>query len=297
MTNTNDEYPHSIVYARTAQQHKTLKKVWHAITNNGLYKRLRASRLNPYHTFLSRAEAEDVKTAKELARAKNRGYILYKGTRISTELHCPVAEEFERYGNVIRGGEDVTSRIPRNREGKLDLMAEEPVVVAIVPIEGPSLVGHAAMQYKNRVVNRRSSMMDDEPLFKTYSREADYYFVYLSQLGIDPKRFEREMDKVNIRKSGKYNLFTNNCAGAVHSVFKNVGVRINLFGPDRLGLTLATPGNNPFGFGIENWCRRHGVHVHAKEMRDLYKYNNNLQKRNPLEIALIKSRYENFSRR
>ncbi|MBQ7303355.1 MAG: hypothetical protein IJW75_00350 [Alphaproteobacteria bacterium] len=243
-----------------------LKKIWVALTDNGLYKRLKNSRLNPYHMFLSRVEAENLQQAKKIARAKNYPYLLFRDEKVSTELTCSVEEEFRQYGNVMRGGYDVTNRIPRNRLGQLDLMAEEPIVVAVLPISASSLGGHIAMQYKDKVVNRRNVKMDTDSLFKTYSRVADYYFLYPSQLGIDTAQLEREMEKANVKFGGEYSFFKNNCAKAVHRVFSNLGVK-------DFKLIVPTPGNNPLGIGIKRWCEKNGVHVNSQEMRDLYKYN------------------------
>ncbi len=248
------------------RENKLLKKIWVALTDNGLYKRLINSRLNPYHMFLSRVEAETLQQAKKIARAKNYPYLLFRNEKVSTELTCSVDEEFRQYGNIIRGGYDVTNRIPRNSRGQFDLMAEEPIVVAVLPISTSSLGGHVAMQYKDKVVNRRSIKMDTAPLFKTYSRVADYYFLYPSQLGIDTTQLEREMEKNNVRFGGEYSFLRNNCAKAVHRVFSNLGVK-------DFKLMVPTPGNNPFGIGIRRWCEKNGVHVNSQEMRDLYKYN------------------------
>ncbi len=270
MDDKENQYPIPTAYQDSKDEHKVLKKIMKLMRKTILYKKLRSSRMNPYHTFLTKVNASNIDDAKIIGRRQNLGYILYNGIRVSTELDCCVSEEFEQYGNVIRDGEDVTTRIPKNAEGKIDLFAEEPVVIAIVPVEGPSLTGHAAMQYKDRVVNRRGEFMDKNSIFETYGKFADYYFIYPSQLGIDTKKLEEEMDKTYEERSGKYNIVTNNCAGAVGDVLKKIGMKIDFFGPDDIGLTIPTPGNNPFGIGIRNWCIKNGIHVRHHEMLTLY---------------------------
>lgn len=156
---------------------------------------------------------------------------------------------------------------------KPKLIAEEPILFAIVPIAN-SKVGHAAMQYKNHVVNRLRYKMDVKPIFPRYKEKADFYVVYPSQAGIDTNLLMRVMDKVNVKNGGKYNFFHNNCAGSVDDVLKQVGVKdLDEYGPDSLGLTFKSPGNNPFGVGIEHWCKKHGTHVCADEIEQVYRYN------------------------
>lgn len=270
MADDINKYPTPTAYKDVDKKYLGLKKILRAMTNNALYRKIRASKINPYHTSLEEIEANSLQEAKKIAREQDLGYALYKGTRFSTELNCSVAEEFEQYGNVIRGGFDVTNRIPLNNEGKMDLFSEEPIIVAVIPVEGPSLTGHAAMQYKDKVVNRRDSFMDKNPLFETYGKLADYYFIYPSQFGINPKELEKVIDNTNIEKGGKYNLFTNNCAGAVSHVFEHFGIQMDFLGPDKLGMSIPLPGNNPFGLGVENWCKEHGIHARPKEMLALY---------------------------
>ena len=54
-------------------------------------------------------------------------------------------------------------------------------------------------------------------------------------------------------------------------VLEKLGIDdINLLGINKLGLRYASPGNNPFNFGLKAWCFKHGVHVHSDEVEDLY---------------------------
>ena len=277
MTNNSSRYPHVTVYDQDINKFISAKKLWAKIRDAKLSKRLRASRLNPYHTNLNFYDAPKDE-AIALAREKGDKTILFRAengykTRCYVELNCSVDEEGQKYGNIFRGGQDVTERIPRNKDGKWDLFAEEPIMIAIVPIEGPSLVGHVCMQYKDRVVNRRGTFMDNAPLWETYGTEAQYYAIYPSKLGLSPETIEREIENTNIlRGERKYNIGNNNCADNVSYALKNCGVKdINFLGFDKIGLTLATPGNNPFGFGVKQWCQKNGVHLHPQEMMQ-YKY-------------------------
>ncbi len=274
MTDSNTGFPKVDTYDEDMQKFKRLKRIWRAMKRSRIFQALRKSRLNPYHTTLKSIKAPSAKEAREIARRQNLGYFLYKGIRLSSSPHLPLDKEYEKYGNIIRGNTDVTSRIPRNKTGQFDLFAEEPLVIAVVPVEGPSHIGHTAMQYKNRVVNRRGCKMDDKPLFQTYSNLADYYLIYPRQVGLSPEVIESEMEKAAIRHNKDYDILTNNCACAVFETLQNCGItNINLLGMDNWGITLPTPGNNPFNFGIRPWCEKHGVLIRPEEMRDLYKYN------------------------
>ena len=155
-------------------------------------------------------------------------------------------------------------------------MAEDPIVFAIVPIEGPALIGHICMQYQDVVINRLIPSIHTDPLYPKYEDKAQYYFVYPSELGINPKKLKREMEKHNIKYARKrYDLLTNNCARNVAQVLKNVGVNdIDFYGLDRLGLVFTSPGNNPWGKGIKGWCLKHGVHVNLSEMEAYHKKHN-----------------------
>ena len=70
----------------------------------------------------------------------------------------------------------------------------------------------------------------------------EYYFVYPSQLGINPGRLIREMDKYIIKHcKDPYNIISNNCAKNVAQILKKVGVKdIDFFGPDALGVSYPT---------------------------------------------------------
>ena len=204
-------------------------------------------------------------------------------------------EEYEKTGKVVRKNGDVTDRIPRDKDGKLDLMAEEPIIISIVPIEGISLTGHACMQYKDRVVNRVLTM-DTDPIYPRYQDLSDYYFIYPSQVGIDPKKLIREIDRHNILHGDEpYNIFTNNCAKNVADVLKKLGVKdINFIGPDKV-VSYPTPGNNPFSFGVEDWCMRHGVPVTQEEIATLCQYHEvpDLDKRNKWQED-VRNRYKQY---
>lgn len=271
MTAINTLYPQVTIYNQDIQKFISAKKIWAKIKDTKLCKRLRESGLNPYHSKLNFYDAPK-KEAILMAREKGDKAILFRGengykTRCFVELDCSVAEEKRKYNSIFRGGHDVTDKIPVGKDGKPDLFAEEPIVVAIVPMEGPSLVGHVCMQYKDKVINRRSEFMDTAPIWETYGLAAQYYFIYPSKIGIDPKKFEHEMEKTNIRKGDEvYNIGYNNCAVNVYVPLKKCGVKINMLGHDNSGMVFATPGNNPFGFGIKNWCLENGVHVRPQEM-------------------------------
>lgn len=280
-----------------------LKKLWMKIKSSKLYKKFRHSELNPYHRGLTSVEADSLSEAKKIARkeaiakakmqqnlcerrrkcAENKASyrskineFIYNGTRYNVEDSCPVQQEFERDGVVLRGLGDVADRIPRDKNGKLDLLAEDPIVFAIVPIEGPALVGHVCMQYQDVVVNRLIPSIHTDPIFPKYNDKAQYYFVYPSQLGIDPKKLKREMEKHNIKYARKrYDLLTNNCARNVGNILKRVGVTdIDYLGWDKAGLVFTNPGNNPWGKGIKGWCLKHGVHVNLREMEAFHQRNN-----------------------
>jgi len=291
MAKSNPVYPHVTVYDQDIKKFISAKKVWAKVRDAKLIKRLRESKLNPYHTNLNFYDAPKDE-AIAIAREKGDKTILFRGdngykTRCYVELDCPVEEEMQKYGSVFRGGKDVTDRIPKDKDGKLDLFAEEPIIIGIVPIEGPSLIGHVCMQYKDKVVNRRSDFMDTAPIWETYGLKAQYYAVYPSRLGKTPEEIEKAIENTNVlRGEMKYDIRNNNCANNVANPLKNCGVKdLNFLGPDSLGVTFATPGNNPFGFGIKAWCKKNGVHLRPQEMLQ-YKYNNfNTAEKNKEEYA------------
>ena len=261
MTDEKNVYPIVTVYDADANKFSGIKKLWYKIKSSKLFLSFRHSRLNPYHTQLKRFDSKE-----EANKAGVAFYVDKRGVRRSAEFCGSINEEFERTGRIIRGNGDVSDRIPRDKDGKLDLMGEEPIVFAFVPVEGPSLVGHACMEYKDYVINRRSEKMGTDSLFATYGTEAEYYFVYPSTLGVTPKQVEAAMQTAFEKgKDKKYNLINNNCALAVSNVMKALGAK----GIHKV-MGVATPGNNPFNFGVKKWCRKYGVHVSAQEMRDIY---------------------------
>ena len=244
------------------------------LKNNKLVQWFRHSRLNPYHWRLKNIKAKSLEEARDIAYDMGKVQFLYQGTRYYSErFDLTVDEEYQKYGKVLRGRGDVADRIPRDKDGHLDLFAEDPIVIGIMPIEGPALYGHASMQYKDRVINRLISTIYTDPLYETYKDYTEYYFIYPSQLGLDPKKIIREIDKHNVRYGyKKFNLGFNNCSKNIVKVLEKLGIKdINLLGPDKLGLRFATPGNNPFGFGLKDWCFRNGVHVHPEEVEELHK--------------------------
>jgi hypothetical protein len=151
------------------------------------------------------------------------------------------------------------------------------------------------MQYKDRVINRLISTIYTDPIYDTYRDYTEYYAIYPSKLGLDPKQIIREIDKHNIRYGyKKFNLGFNNCSKNIINVLEKLGVKdINLLGPDKLGLRVPTPGNNPFGFGLKDWCFRNGVHVYPEEVAQMtarYPITDNEQRRDEQEA--IRERYK-----
>lgn len=263
-----------------------LKKIWYRIKKSKLFNRFRHSKLNPYHWGLEEIEAPTPEKAKEIARQKAieakkkklkaKAEYLYNKRRHSASLTCSVDEEYKRDGVVLRGKGDVSDRIPRDENGNLDLLAEDPIVISIIPIEGPALAGHVAIQYKDRVVNRLLKTIHVDPLYPKYKEYSEYYFVYPSQLHINPQKIIREIDKHNAKNiDSGYNFLTNNCARNVGNILKKSGVRdLDFIGIDKLGLVFTNPGNNPFNNGIKAWCYKHGVQVTPEEMSKYHeKYN------------------------
>ena len=265
-----------------------LRRLWKKIKNSKIFRKIKHSRANPYHANLEEIIADTPQQEIEIARQKGLGQYLDKnGVRCYVNFDGTPQEEYEQTGKVLRKNGDVTDRIPRDKNGKLDLMAEEPILISVIPLEGVSLTGHVCMQYKDRVINRVWTM-DMKPLYPQYQHLSDYYLVYPSQVGINPKKLIRAMDRHNILNGNKsYNIFTNNCAKNVADVLKKLGVKdINFFGPEKLKLSIPTPGNNPFGYGIEDWCMRHGVPAKQEEIAFLFKHH---------EIPNVEKREENFT--
>ncbi|MBO6281415.1 MAG: hypothetical protein J6N49_02660 [Alphaproteobacteria bacterium] len=251
-----------------------LKPIWGRFKKTKLFQAYRHSRLNPFHTTLQKIKADTVEDAREIAINKNLRYFEYNGVRVSTDEPYSLATEAGKRKRIFRNGRNALDVLPRNAQGVPDLMAEEPIVIAILPIEGPSLIGHAALQYKDMVVNRMRYKMDTKPLLPRYGNKANYYLIYPSQIGIDPKQLVRAIEKVNILKNGDYDFIKNNCAGAVDYALKLAGVKdLDQYGPDKLGMYWPAPGNNPFHIGIQEWCRKHGVQVFASELEQAYKHN------------------------
>jgi len=250
-----------------------IKKCINLIEKTWSYRQFRASRLNPYHTTLKHFSGDTIEEARAKARAENLDEFLYGDVRVSTELNCSIQEEYAKYKNVRRGFHDVTARIPRDKNGQFDLTAEEPILIVIIPIKN-SNVGHAALQYKDHVVNRQHYKMDVKPLYPRYKGLGEYYFVYPSQIGISEKQLLCAINKANVIKAGSYNFLLNNCAGAVDYTLKQAGVKdLDHYGADKLGLYFPSPGNNPFHLGIQDWCRKKGIHVYSREVEQYYKYN------------------------
>lgn len=275
-----------------------LRKIWVKTSSSKLFKAFRQSYLNPYHFGIKKIVADSYEEEQETARQKGLAqYINQKGIRCAVMFDGSVNEEFEKTGKVLRGEKDVSSLIPRDANGKLDLMAEEPILISIIPLEGISITGHVSMQYKDRVINRVLNNINMEPLYPRYQHQSDYYLIYPSQVGIDPEKLIREMDKHNIKYGAKkYNMVTNNCAKNVAELLKKVGVKdINFLGADKLCLTLPTPGNNPFHFGMEDWCMRHGVPAYMEEVALEYKHHiiPNLDSRIK-KFDNIRNRYERY---
>lgn len=293
------------VMAHEADSLKGIKKLWGYFRDTDFYKKFRSSQLNPYHFAVEEIEADNLNEARKIAREKakaarakgekHRAEFIYNGTRYYADKYdCTPQEEYRQDGIVIRDGFDITDRIPRNEKNEFDLFAETPIVIAINPIEGPALIGHACMQYKDQVINRLLPSIHTDPLYPKYNKYAEYFFIYPDQLKIDGKELYREMEKHNIRYGDKrYDPLFNNCAQNVAEVLKKVGVKdFNFYGPDSLGLSYATPGNNPFGIGLKAWCHKHGLRVTPNEMEEydrLYGFTDVKERRT--EMKEIRGRY------
>lgn len=271
--NTNEQQYHQYPHQDNAMV-RFLKPIWYRFKATKLFQAYRHSRLNPFHTTLQKIKADTIEDAREIAINKNLRYFEYNGVRVSTDEPYSLVTEAGKRKRIFRNGRNALDILPRNAAGIPDLTAEEPIIIAILPIEGPSLVGHAALQYKDHVINRLRYKMDTKPLFPRYGNKANYYFIYPSQVGIDPKQLINAIDKVNALKNGDYDFVNNNCAGAVDYTLRFAGVKdLDQYGPDKLGIYWPAPGNNPFGKGIQSWCQKHGVHVFASEIEQVYKHN------------------------
>ena len=276
--NKNNEIPE--VFAHEARDFRLLKKIWMSFKNTKIYNKFRHSDLNPYHMGVRKIEAKTLDEARRIMRddakkaaAENRkieNQFIWNNTRYYADKHCSVAQEYSEDKIILRDRYNVTDRIPRDKNGNPDLLAETPILFSIIPVEGPALVGHASMQYEDIVVNRLLGSIHTDSLYQKYKNFSEYYYVYPSQLGINPKELRREMEKHNIRNGRKkYNLLFNNCARNVGKILQSVGVKdIDFIGIDKLGVVFTNPGNNPFNNGIQGWCRKHGVRVHPEEVAE-----------------------------
>lgn len=283
-------YPQSTAFEGQETMLLNHRRRWMRLKRSRFFNLIRHSPLNPYHFGIKKIVADTPEQAQELARERNLAqYINKDGVRCTVNFDGSVNEEYEKTGKVLRGRGDVSNRIPRDKDGKLDLMAEEPILFSIIPLEGVSITGHVCMQYKDRVINRVLNDINMEPLYPRYVGLSDYYLVYPSQLGIKPDELIEAMDEHNIKYGQKkYNIFTNNCAKNVAQVLEGLGVKdINFFGPDKLKLRFPTPGNNPFRFGVEDWCLRHGILAKQEEISKLYRYH---------EIPNLDKRIEEFAK-
>ncbi len=268
-------YPRSVAFEGQENMLIKYRKMWMKVKNLKIFDFIKHSPLNPYHFGVKKVIADTPQEEQELARARNLAqYIDKNGVRCITNFDGSVDEEYVKTGKVLRGRGDVSHLIPRNKNGKLDLMAEEPILIGVVPLEGVSITGHVCMQYKDRVINRVLNEINMEPVYPRYVDQCDYYLVYPSKVGINPEKLIATMDEHNIKYGQKkYNIVSNNCAKNVAQVLEKVGVKdINFLGPDKLKMRFPSPGNNPFHFGIEDWCLRHGVAAKQEEISLLYKY-------------------------
>ena len=299
------------VYANEVKRFRSLKKIWMKIKNSALFLKFRHSRFNPYHRHIPEIKAESLEEARMKARSlalenKKNGkkvdvHFTYDGTRYTIESRdLTPQQEYQQYGSVFRGHDDVSSRIPRNSKGELDLFAEDPIVIAVIPVEGPASVGHVCMQYKDHVVNRVTKSVHTDPLYPKYEKYAEYYFIYPSQVGIDPEKLLRTMHR-HIIKHGrdKYKILNNNCATNIEEILGQVGVNdFRFYGFNNIGITFSTPGNNPYNRGIKAWCFKHGVHVRPDEMAEFDRRHpiDNVKERRAQDQE-IRDRYESYRKR
>lgn len=294
-----DENGIPTVFGEELKMFPKLREYYIKAKKTPLYDKFRHSGLNPYHFGVRKVKADSLDEAKRIIREdakkaaalqkKVKAQFIWNGTRYYTDRYCPPQQEFEEDGVVLRAGVNVADRIPRNKEGKLDLLAEEPILISIIPVEGPALIGHACMQYKDQVLNRLLPSIHTDPLYQKYKEYSEYFYVYPSQIGVDGDKLYEAIKEHNIEHmDDKYNPLTRNCAQNVARVLKKVGVKdFDFYGPDWLGLGYATPGNNPFGKGILPWCRKHGVRVHLDEVAAY-------DKRYPMTNAENKKRRKNM---
>lgn len=286
-----------------------LKKVWHTLRNSRAYKAFRSSKLNPYHMRVREIKAESLDKARNIAREiakvarakgkKHRAQFIYNGVRYFADRHdCTAQQEYLQDGIVIRDGYDVTDRIPRNEKGELDLFAKDFVVISVNPIEGPPLIGHSSMQYHDMVVNRLATSIHTDPLYPKYGNNyVEYFAVYLDDINVKGQDLYCMMELHDtIHLDDKYNPFTRNCAQNIATVLKDVGVKdFDFYGPDFLGISYATPGNNPFGVGIKAWCHKHGVRLLPEEMEEYnrrYAFTDIKERRE--EMRATRERYKKF---
>ena len=299
------------VYANEVNRFHKLKKIWMKIKNSVPFQSFRHSKLNPYHRNIPDIEASSLDEARQKAHAlaldnlkngkKVDVHFVYNGTRYTIESpNLTPQEEYQKYGAVFRGHDDVSNRIPRNSKGELDLFAEDPIIIAVIPVEGPASVGHVCMQYKDQVVNRVTKSIHTDPLYPKYDKYAEYYLIYPSQVGIDGEKLLRVMHR-HVIKHGrdKYKILTNNCANNVEEILGQVGIcDFKFYGFNNMGITFSTPGNNPFNRGIKAWCFKHGIHIRKDEMEEFDKrYPINNVKERRAQDQEIRDRYENYRNR
>lgn len=253
----------------------TLKSFWYACQKTKLYKTLRHSPVNPYHAKLQKIEADTLEEAREIAINCKLPYFLFKNVRVSTDEPYSLVDEAGKRNRIFRNGRNALDVLPRNADGIPDLKAGDKILFAFIPVDGPSIVGHVAMQYKNYVVNRMNEKMETKSILPLYGKDAVYYYVYMKDLpDITEKKLISAIKKANIVIGGKYNLLVKNCATAIDYVLKLSGIKdLNQLGPDKHGITISLPGNNPFNVGIQDWCCKHGVRVTPDEVARSYEYN------------------------
>lgn len=66
---------------------------------------------------------EDAKKDAALNKKIN-AQLIWNGTRYFSDRYCSPQQEYEEDGVVLRGKYNVADRIPRDKNGKLDLVAE-----------------------------------------------------------------------------------------------------------------------------------------------------------------------------
>ena len=297
------------VMAWEAAAFPKLKKIWSGIRSSAAYKYFRSSKLNPYHMGVKEIKADSLDKARNIAREiakvarakgkKHRAQFIYNGVRYFADRYdCTMQQEYKEDEIIIRDGYDVTDRIPCNEKGELDLYAKDFVLIAINPIEGPSLIGHACMQYHDMVINRLVPSIHTDPLYPKYgNKHVEYFAVYLDDINVKGNDLYYLMELHNtIHLDETYNPFTRNCAQNMAVVLKDAGAKdFDFYGPDFLGISYATPGNNPFGIGIKAWCHKYGVRLRPEEAEEYnrrYAFTNVKERRE--EMRTQRALYKEF---